>query len=225
YGFLPQKNFFVLDEGGLAWELNDKFILSKLEIEKDFPKKLTIYVREKVSLLNLCVGESCYKVDYFGNIGGRADINNLEEGTPLVYYRLEEEEETEEEPAEDEVEETGEGIVDEIESNPQVKNFPKVIPGATTLSDAKARALIDLFELLREESGGLGIESMDIYSFDGLTERITVNFKGGYKVFFSDEKDLNKQVSDLNTVINNEIRSKTSDIEYIDLRFDKIYYK
>lgn len=233
YWIFHNKNYFIFNKEKLDECLREKFFLSELEISKKFPKKLIVELKERVSTLNLCVGKDCFLVDYVGKVIARVEEGELGQEIPLVYYRLEDELEEEIEPAE--IENDGN------ESNE--KELPRIVVGMTEIPTEKVRAILDLFELLskaalrpgslrarasepRAGSSRVEIISLEIYSFDGLTKKIAVNTKEGFKVYFNEENDLKEQVWNLNLILNREIISNIDNIKYIDLRFgNKIFYK
>jgi cell division protein FtsQ len=55
--------------------------------------------------------------------------------------------------------------------------------------------------------------------------RFEVQTTEGWKIFFSKERDLNLQKEELKTLLEKKIQESKKDLEYIDLRFDKIFYK
>jgi hypothetical protein len=57
-------------------------------------------------------------------------------------------------------------------------------------------------------------------------ERLNVKTSEGWEVYFDPEGDLNWQIIELSLVLEKEIPSeKRGDLEYIDLRFSKVYFK
>ncbi len=46
-----------------------------------------------------------------------------------------------------------------------------------------------------------------------------------FKIYFDLNKDINEQIGKLNKILKNEIINNISDLEYIDMKFDKVYYK
>lgn len=226
YWIFFQKNFFILDEAGLGESLNNKFVLSKLEISKKFPKKLNIQLKERVSVLNLCLEDNCYKIDYSGQVTTRLNKGELDESLLLVYYKRDDGGDTG--GAEEAGESEGDSSIeaDSLLSLENEEEAPKIMPKITKIDSEKIHALLDLFEILKQNGRGAEVESMEIYGFDGLTKKITVNTRAGYKVFFNDENDLEEQVNNFDLILSKEIKNNIGNIEYIDLRFgDKIYYK
>ncbi len=68
---------------------------------------------------------------------------------------------------------------------------------------------------------GEKISVIEFYPF-----RVKVLADKGWKVVFSLEKDLTKQLKSLKILIDRKIKKENlSQVEYIDLRFDKIFYK
>lgn len=230
YKIFPQRNFFILDEAALADRLKQEFFLSELKITKDFPRKLKIEFKKRVSSINLCVAENCYLVDYLGAVKERVLKDELKEDVPLVYYRREKEElvivplnrgegdsdnETESLAAES-------GELKKVE-------LPRIIPGLTKLPEKKVRFLLALDEMFRREveiNQGIKIDSIEIDDFLGLEGKVTINTREGFKIFFDENENLEEQIYNLSLVLTNELKHKLETIEYIDVRFgSKIYYK
>jgi len=68
---------------------------------------------------------------------------------------------------------------------------------------------------------GAKISEIKIYPF-----KLEVLTNTGWRTIFSFKKDLSKQLEELELVINEQITlEKLEELEYIDLRFDKIFYK
>ncbi|MFH1841164.1 MAG: cell division protein FtsQ/DivIB [Candidatus Nealsonbacteria bacterium] len=57
-------------------------------------------------------------------------------------------------------------------------------------------------------------------------ERINVKTSEGWEIYFNPKKDLDWQLTELNLVLERKIpKAKRGDLEYIDLRFSRVYYK
>ncbi|MCK5459893.1 hypothetical protein KAI52_02160 [Candidatus Parcubacteria bacterium] len=54
--------------------------------------------------------------------------------------------------------------------------------------------------------------------------QIIVNFQN-FKIYFDLNKDINEQIGKLNKILKNEIINNINNLEYIDMKFDKVYYK
>jgi hypothetical protein len=68
---------------------------------------------------------------------------------------------------------------------------------------------------------------INIIEFDLLSqERLNVKTEEGWEIYFDLKGDLNWQTEKLTLVLENEIPpEKRGDLEYIDLRFTRVYYK
>jgi len=237
YKFLLKRNFFVLNKLELEKRLREEFFLSLLVIEKDFPNKLIINFKERASSFNLCLADECFRVDYLGNVLAKIEGNKMGEGMLLVSYRLESESTRPTSPASEldggrANSTNGEDEIASLASNSlamtdREQEFPKITPGVTKIPKKRVMAILDLYEIINKRSSrGVAIESMEIYDIDGLINKIVVNTKDGFQVFFNEEENLSEQVDNLFLILSREIKSNIKNIEYIDLRFgDKIYYK
>ncbi len=85
---------------------------------------------------------------------------------------------------------------------------------------------------LIEKIGGVNAKLKDNLKIDieefiiPSPERLNVKTSEGWEIYFDPEGDLNWQVIELSLVLEKEIPSeKRGDLEYIDLRFSKVYFK
>lgn len=76
-----------------------------------------------------------------------------------------------------------------------------------------------------------GKVKMAISEFIVSSSKVEARTDAGMAIYFDSQKDLNRQIEDLMLVLENEIFSQKEkglsqqEIEYIDLRFDKVFYK
>jgi len=229
YYILPQKSYFIIDTEALESSIKNSFFVSDIRITKKLPNNLLIRYKERASSFTLCMKEKCYKVNHTGDVGGRNEDEDLDGGLPWVYYELEGL--RGQEKAEGAIGQEGEegneewGSVEESEPFDIIEEeFPKIVPGLSQISEEKVGIILDLFEVMEKRGRGVEVLSMSIYDFGGLKRKIAINTKQGFKVFFDEIGDLEEQVDNLNIFVNNN-RSKLDALEYVDLRFDKVYYK
>jgi cell division septal protein FtsQ len=81
--------------------------------------------------------------------------------------------------------------------------------------------ILDINSKLKQKAGIL-VETIEIAS----TDRLNVKTSEGWQIYFNLSGDLDWQITELSLVLEKEISSiKRRNLEYIDLRFSKVYYK
>jgi len=81
---------------------------------------------------------------------------------------------------------------------------------------------IKTIETKLKENLKINIEEFIISS----EERLNVKIKENWEIYFNLRKDINWQITELGLILEKEIPlERRGDLEYIDLRFDRVYYK
>jgi len=92
--------------------------------------------------------------------------------------------------------------------------------GETVIKQENLEKILQVQQSLLEET------DIGINEFFVLPERFNLRTTEGWEIYFSFEKEIQKQVSTLTLVLEKEIPlEKRRDLEYIDLRFTRVYYK
>lgn len=229
--FLRQKNYFIFDENGLDRYLRHDYFLSKLEISKKFPNKLNIAAEKRTSALNLCFENECFRVDYLGKVITKIESKNLGDGWPLVYYIGEKEiidDQSASSTDSDELKNlTPEIIAGQEEGGTEAlkPEAIKIVSGQTVIAPKKIKTILDLYELLMAAKI-IRLKSFEVNSFEEFDNKIIVDTRDVYRVFFNGSDNLKQQIDNLDLILTREIKLNIKNIEYIDLRFgNKIYYR
>jgi len=85
---LPQDNYFLLSKKYLKKEFQKIYLLSELEIVKDFPSTINITISEKTGQSILISNEQMYLIDPSGEAVRVIPANNLNESKISVIYDL-----------------------------------------------------------------------------------------------------------------------------------------
>jgi len=100
-------------------------------------------------------------------------------------------------------------------------NQPGLVLGAKAVEAGLLMKILDINSKLKQEAG-ISIESVEIVSEDRL-DFLTAE---GWQAYFNLAGDLDWQITELALVLEKEISSaKRRNLEYIDLRYSKVYYK
>lgn len=96
-----------------------------------------------------------------------------------------------------------------------------VVFGQKVIEENLLKSILEIKEKL-ETNLKTGIEEFIIPS----SERLIVKTKEGWEIYFDPRGDVNWQIVELGLILDKEIPlEKKSSLEYIDLRFSKVYYK
>lgn len=106
-----------------------------------------------------------------------------------------------------------------LESLPIIFFEDKIIQ-KDKLLDQESLEFISLIYIKLRERGDITIQEFKVFP-----SRIEANTDNNLKLYFSSEKSPYLQIEDLILFLRDEILSKIDGLEYIDLRFDKIFYK
>ncbi|MFA7209764.1 MAG: FtsQ-type POTRA domain-containing protein [Parcubacteria group bacterium] len=85
------SNLILVSSSGIEKALNDKFKkIESIKIDKQFPDKLSINIKERGSILVFCSGPVCYVIDRDGRAYAQADFqsNELDERKLIILQDL-----------------------------------------------------------------------------------------------------------------------------------------
>ncbi|PKL72396.1 hypothetical protein CVV26_01885 [Candidatus Kuenenbacteria bacterium HGW-Kuenenbacteria-1] len=242
-----QKNFFLFNTKKLQDSLNQKYNLNKLKILKEFKNSvkvttIKIDLEEKISTLILITpDDKCYFLDEQGTALKEIISNNLN-------IKTENENDNQKKCAPEILSEKFKKIpiiYNETEKNIEIKKTiisKKIIQSVLFLYKElplKTNIKINFFKIpilkkldLAKEKEKITEKSKDEKNLEEEYKKlekteIRVATKDGFEIYFDIFfSDLNQQINNLRKVLNQEIKNKTSSLEYIDLRFgNRIYYK
>ncbi len=100
----------------------------------------------------------------------------------------------------------------------------KPIGGKIVLDSGLLQFVADIKDRLKQD---LGIDIQQEIDTPALVSGdIRVQTSEGWKIFFNQSIGIGKEIEMLKTVLNDDIKDKRSDLDYVDLRVDnKVYYK
>ncbi len=85
-GFWPKNNFFLIRLEEIRKFLQGKYLLVDLELKKEFPRSLTIQLKQKLSRLVWSTGEVLYILELNGSFSAKLEARELiNAGVPVIY--------------------------------------------------------------------------------------------------------------------------------------------
>lgn len=91
WGFLPRRNYFLLNSGELNQVIKDRFLLEKVEIQRIFPHAITIVATEREPFLVVSengqvsvVDQNGEIVEKIGRLPGAAEVTETSSTTPFI---------------------------------------------------------------------------------------------------------------------------------------------
>lgn len=97
--------------------------------------------------------------------------------------------------------------------------LPEIKLGQKVIEDGIFSQILDIKSKI-EDNLKILLESANIVS----KQRLNIKTVEGWKIYFNPEKDIDWQITELKTVLENKILpEKRKNVDYIDLRFQKIY--
>ena len=200
--FFPTKSLFALSKKKLRSSILDNFFPAQEVIIKKhfFHKSLSILIKEKKPQAICCGQEKCFFVDKEGIIFQIAPLkinaSTTDLAMPIVHF-----------------------------SN-KIEIKKKVLETKTL------RQIISIFSDIKKQ------EKLDVKEFEIFSSTIKATLSDQTIIYFSSQKDVNLKLDNLfiflenQASLNNQIETKekqklpdNNSFEYIDLRFDKIFYK
>ncbi len=226
----PQDNFFFLSKGQLEERINTKYALKNLELKKR-RKKLIINIEEKVSGIVWVTGEQYFFADLEGTIIREIPTDELD--TILAYIYPDRYQINSLDIVTESDEPTTEVDIDSASGEPETKlsyhlpicineDATPVSVGSEILSNDMINSIILLGDKLAVNTefdvNHFSFQSASSFWLKVLTEQ-------GIDLYFDTTRSIDDQITNLITVVDQNI-DNLSAIQYIDLRFeDKVYYK
>ena len=190
---LNGRNIFLVDLNNITKEINNKYILASLRVEKDYPQALNITIKEKESKLVLQVINSktsqyrYYLLDSEGEVLQEISAQDVSQSNTSALPRLQKE-------GEEKIKITTQVIsratIEFINYlNEYIPKQDKVIIAYTTLADETGQIL----NLVTQE---------------------------GWKIVVDRQNDWAKQLHVLNVMLREKIKDNRQNLKYIDIRYE-----
>lgn len=195
-----QKNIFWFDNKFAEKNINSKYAIVALKINKILPDSIKVELHEKRPVLIWKNGEKFYHVDQDGIIIHELSIDEITAlqnddvnlAMPIVY---------------------------DTNNNEQI-NVKDAILDAFFV-----QAIIDFNKLIKEKTS-LIINNFEVIDKQDQIGVIKAIVSDGWAIYFYGNKDINLQVEKLSIFLREKGENEIKALEYIDLRFtDRIYYK
>ncbi len=210
---IKQNNYFTFDKGKFKDSVNELLVdvFYDIEIKKHFPNELSITLVERTPKVVFINSIGKFYFDEKGILTS-VDLNKQ-------HKKSEKAEQT--------------NVLDGIESeNPDVELPQQTIEEVyleqsielknNNVTESMVSFLTKIRSKLQNKS--IEVEKISLEVINDL--KVIVSTKTGYDIYFNIADDIDNQIENLETVINNKIQDKIKNIQYIDLRFEsKIYYK
>ncbi len=203
--FFPTQSIFLFPSGDTRQVILDEFLpVEEVVVKRRFPRKLEVKVQEKRPEVLLCQEKKaeCFFVDKEG-LAFFAKEKKEDLHLPVVY----------------------------------IEDTAAIGLGAVVLEKETIKSITNLNKGLKD------YQRFDIKNFSLSPPQITLKTEQNWDIYFSQDKDLKTQKEDLILLLEKEIffrqeseenrfsvAAQTNEalfreIKYIDLRFDKIFYK
>jgi cell division septal protein FtsQ len=193
----PQNNIFVFDEKSAEKEINERYALNYLKIEKRLPGSVSISVEEKIPALIWKTAEKFYLVDGDGVI-----IREIQEGEVSGYQ----------------TNQPGANMALVFDESNEITAVKEQI-----ISRKKAEAVVNLQNTLARTTG-LQIVNFTMTNRGDLLIKCLTN--EGWQIYFSPTDDLDEQIQKLSVFLKEKNQEDRRGLLYVDLRFeDRVYYK
>ena len=195
--FLETKSIFLADLNEIKEDILNKFPqIDEIEISRGFPDTLNIIVVERLGSAIWCREDHCFLLDNKGVIFD--PVRNI------ISY--------------------GSG-----ETSPET-DFPKIIDkqdidpfnlGEKVIEESILASIFNIKKQLNKNFE-INIKEFTIPNLGRLNVKITKD----WEIYFNLKEDIDWQLTKLNLVLKEEIPpEKRGDLEYIDLRFTRVFYK
>jgi len=195
FNVVPKNNLILFPENKLKKELKEKFKrIEEVRVERTFPDKLIILVRERKFTMLLCSSNSCYLLNERGEAYPADNFSweELEKEKLITLNDLS-------------------GARISLENNPLESDFQTFI--------------LQLGDQVQKETE-LSIKKQ-YETPSRMSNDLKVETEAGWKIYFSEEVGLEKELLMLKTVLADKIeKERQKDLEYIDLRIpNKVFYR
>lgn len=221
-----QDNIFMFSKGLARKNIKNSYVLDELIIDKQYPHKISISIKEKVSTVVWVTKKEnvdrYYYLDLNGVVLGEMPILEVEKiytDKKIVADEKEKAIEVENDSGGVASQEQGSIILPLIYdlSNSEVKIKEQVLDG---------KAITFIIELSQKFAAAFpNIKVKHFATPELMTTRVHIITEKGWAVYFESAKNLDAQLQNLKLVLEGKIKDP-SKIQYIDLRFDdRVYYK
>lgn len=199
FGFVPKRSYFAVNPSYLKQSIRDFFPrIEEISITKNLPDVIRLKVKERILWGIFCVVDSeTQKKEAPARQCAYMDKTGFAyEGAPLFFGIL----------------------IPKIKSSGAKLEIPGQI-----LDPALMEELVFLAE---ETAKNTGVEVTEYELSPEIPAEIKVLTGEGFKIFFKRESDYKNSFQVLKTVMEEEIKDKRSELDYVDLRFgNKVFFK
>lgn len=199
--FIPRNTLFLANNEGIINDILQDFSeIEQVSAKKDFPSGLSFDIKKRQGKGFICQGKeegiaSCFLIDSQGIIFGEQFTLEQVEGGEAGKDNLV-------------------ILADDLPSN-------LFEPGSQVIVPEKTENILLLYDKLENR---LKIPTVKFVLKQA--ERVDVETKDGWQIYFSLDSDLNLALTKLGMLLEKEIpEEQRKNLEYVDLRFSKAYYK
>ena len=116
----------------------------------------------------------------------------------------------------------GEGVIfEEVFAPEEAERLIKIAGERELLNKEKIAQILDIQVKLRKTAG---VTTTKAFIVSG--ERLNIGVSEGWEIYFNTENSLDWQIQELSLVLDRQISpEKRRKLEYVDLRFSRVYYK
>jgi len=195
--FFPTKSIFLFNSNKIKEDILANYPqIAIVDVHRGFPKSLNILITERLAIAVFCKQFQ---------IGENEKIQTEE-----ICFLIDQE-----------------GVV--FEKDQPKKDLVKIVGEKKEEGLSLGEQVIEkeyLEKILQVQKSFLEEIGIEVNEFFVFPERFNVKTTKGWEIYFSLEKEIQKQISTLSLVLEKEIPpEKRRDLEYIDLRFTRVYYK
>ncbi len=207
--FFPTKSIFLANFKKIREDILNNFpTIAEIEMRRGFPAALNVVVTERLGTGVFCQGQQCFLLDSEGIIFDPHYLN-IGVGASPHYPNI------------------GVGAGEIFEENPKLLKIEsrahdiQLKPGDSVIEKEKLTQILEIISKLKQDLK-ISCDLAEIVS----GERLNVKTNEGWEIYFNPTEDINWQITELDLLLQNKIPSERREIlEYIDLRFSRVYYR
>lgn len=201
-GMLPQRNLIWFDVDAAVKALREKFSLEAVAIQRHWPGRLEVEIREPAATLIWVTGSESFEVKRSGEVLRPVSTREaIQEQGSLRLLRPQ-------------AASQGTPIIYDLSNTPIPANQQVVGESQVTFFLDLSKQISDVLET-----------SPAHYRYQKSDRTVEVVTQGGWRIIVGTDRSIEQQVSALNTVLESAIKNQSS-LDYVDVRFGgKVYYR
>lgn len=248
FGFLPESNYFFLDEKSARNKVREKIQatigLEEYSLHKRFPRTVAVVLKETIPSLTWKTGSNFYYLDKNGIVALSVPEKEVDKNFPLI----EDQNNLLLSPQDQTVTSEWLAAIPQIKENlakinlpmnhflaPIVRCYDPALPlpeeeiilnsNANINTNANKNINYNLNANINENTNA-SLPVCQLKEELQKLKQINVLTTEGYQIYLATDQDIASQIENLNLVLTSKLKGKSAALKYIDLRFEnRIYYQ